>query len=256
MRSCDARVLRTYPLGETSLIVVLLCREDELLRCVAKGGRSTGSKFRGYLEPGSALSCVVQLARREGGLHFLRDVSLRGRPPRHATTLESLALRLAPLELALRSSGEEVPAGLFDLLEETLALFDDGAQPGFAPFFGFEAALLDLHGLRPSLDNCGVCGDRLGSASICFLGGEGLFACHRCGVGGIELASRDCGGLLSVFQKRPGDLVELALDEKERRQIGRILHLALKRHLPCYRIPRSLEMLRPFRSDDKKEPAP
>src|SRR5947207_13129246 len=55
----EALVLRSYRLGETSLIVSLFTREFGLLRCVAKGARGPKSRFGASLEPGVRGSAVV-----------------------------------------------------------------------------------------------------------------------------------------------------------------------------------------------------
>ena len=55
----DALVLRSYRLGETSLIVHLFTGEHGLLRCVAKGARGGKSPFGASLEPGVRVNAVV-----------------------------------------------------------------------------------------------------------------------------------------------------------------------------------------------------
>ena len=47
----DALVLRTYKLGETSKVVVLLTRERGKVRAVAKGARGRRSRYQSALEP-------------------------------------------------------------------------------------------------------------------------------------------------------------------------------------------------------------
>src|SRR5687768_18316502 len=47
----DALVLRSFKLGETSKIVVLLTRERGKLRAVAKGARGPKSRYQSALEP-------------------------------------------------------------------------------------------------------------------------------------------------------------------------------------------------------------
>src|SRR5436309_223798 len=54
----EALVVRSYRLGETSLIVSLFTRDHGLLRCVAKGARGPKSRFGASLEPGVRVSAV------------------------------------------------------------------------------------------------------------------------------------------------------------------------------------------------------
>ena len=54
-------VLKTYPLGDTSRIVVAYTREHGLVRLVAKGARKTPSRFGFALEPLSRSRFVFYL---------------------------------------------------------------------------------------------------------------------------------------------------------------------------------------------------
>lgn len=249
-----ARVLRTHPLGETSLIVVLLTAERGLLRAVAKGARGPRSHFRGLLEPGVALSLQLHL-KRSGGLHLIGEASACGPPPRPARRLETLSLRLAALELVMKTTEEgEALAGLYPLLEEYLDIFaapgSGEGEPGWASLFAFEAGLLRLHGLEPSLEECGLCGRSLAGGALRFLPGEGLFACPAHETEGLDLAREERDWLLSIFLARPAALAGRSLPAAVRTQIGRVLHLALSRHLPGYKLPRSLAMLSQARREE------
>jgi len=256
-----ARVLRTYALGETSLIAVLLTEEVGLLRAVAKGARELKSRLRGLLEPGAALTVQVYLKPR-GGLHLLREAAGRGAPPRAAAGLASLCLRLAALELVMATTEEgEAMAGLFPLLEDFLALYERETppDPGWSAFFAFEAGLLSLHGVAAgeSLLRCHECGEPLTAAATCFLPGEGVFACARHGAEGMALAPAERDWLLSIVLARPAALSEREPPEAVRARVGRVLHLALSRHLPGYKAPRSLAVLgsaRPAGADPKERP--
>ena len=60
----DALVLRTYKMGETSKVVVLLSRSLGKLRAVAKGARGPRSRYQSALEPLSEVR--VTLYGRQG----------------------------------------------------------------------------------------------------------------------------------------------------------------------------------------------
>ncbi len=249
-----ARVLRTYALGETSLIVQMLCAEEGLRRAVAKGARDPKSKFRGLLEPGTPLEVVLYLKGKEG-LHLIKEISLSGGIPPTSARLESLALRLAGLELAGAGSNNDEPVdGLFELLEDYLSIFEDKDEDGFMPFFAYEASILQLHGSLPSLEDCALSGKSLTNQDIKFLPGEGAFALAELDNEGMDLARVDRDCLVSLFQNAPSALRGQQMDAELRRRMGRILHLILSRHLPGYRLPRSLEMLRPAGSKAGQEP--
>jgi DNA repair protein RecO (recombination protein O) len=248
-----ARVLRTYPLGETSLIVQIHAREHGLLRAVAKGARDSKSRFRGLLEPGTALDLVIYLKEKQG-LHLIKEISLAGRMPPVSARLESLALRLAGLELVGQTAQDgEALEGLFDLLEDYLSIFEEVGEDGFMPFFSLESSLLELHGILPSLEDCALSGRSLSGKAIKFLPGEGAFVLASEEAEGMDLAQPDLDCLVSLFQNDPSGLRGRSMEPGLRRRMGRILHLTLSRHLPGYRLPRSLEMLRPVGAKKGRE---
>ena len=73
---CEAVVVRTYPLGDTSRIAVLYSREFGLVRGVAKGARGPKSRFGAGLEPLSHVDVV--LYRKDGrDLDLLSKVDVR-----------------------------------------------------------------------------------------------------------------------------------------------------------------------------------
>src|SRR6185503_13515674 len=73
---CEAVVVRTYPLGDTSRIAVLYSREFGLLRGVAKGARGPKSPFGAGLEPLSRVDVV--LYRKDGReLDLLSKIDVR-----------------------------------------------------------------------------------------------------------------------------------------------------------------------------------
>ena len=57
-------VLRTWKLGESDRIIVIITEENGKVRAVAKGVRKTRSKFGGRLEPTSHVA--LQLFRGKG----------------------------------------------------------------------------------------------------------------------------------------------------------------------------------------------
>lgn len=249
-----ARVLRTHALGETSLIVVLFGRQQGLLRVVAKGARDPKSRLRGLLEPGTPLSLLVYLKPR-GGLHLLKEAGLAGTLPRASADLESLALRMAALELTQRALQDEGPdPALYELLDGYLDLFDGKARPGFAAFFSFEAGLLDAQGLLPSLEECAQTGTPLKPGQVRFLPTEGAFVGPAAEGEGIDLAPGDWDCLVSLFQSGPAAHSGELMDPQRRRRIGRMMHRILSHHLPGYRLPKSLDLLRPSKDAGDKEP--
>jgi DNA repair protein RecO (recombination protein O) len=203
----DAVVLRTFDLGETSRIVVLLTRERGKLRAVARGARTARSRFRSALEPLSEV-----------------HVALHGRQGAELLTLGQCEL--------LASAFDAQPGGLEGALTLSYAaeLFDafspEGAadervyrlaraavlasRSGTRPWVlsrYLEAWLLRLSGVYPPLDACATCGRRLPEGALRYHRAAHGFVCENCGsVSGPVLSVEVRAFLTTVFRRPPEDL--------------------------------------------------
>ena len=117
---CEGIVVRRYPLGETSRIVVVYTREHGLLKLVAKGARKTPSRFGVSLEPLSR-SRFVLYHKPDRDLHLLSQAEVLEPTGSRLADLARLAHGQAALELIDRLVwGEEPHAELYDLLAAAL----------------------------------------------------------------------------------------------------------------------------------------
>ena len=205
--SSDAFVLRTYKIGETSKVVVLLTRDRGKVRAVARGARGQRSRYRSSLEPLSEVR--VGLYGRQGAELF----------------------RLGPCELlrsAFRASGRGLEASL--TLQYLAELLDAFAQEGEAEEKVYrlaravigaaeagtpaavlgrylEAWLLRLHGIYPSLEHCASCGLALPAGSLRYHDAARGFVCDDCGpVSGPVLPVAARAFLEDAFRRSPSDL--------------------------------------------------
>ena len=97
----DALVLRTWPTGETSVVVSLLTSEYGYVRVIAKSARRPRSVLRPLTEPGRLVSVEFSLVPGRS-LQYLRSGSLLLDPLGEGASLESSAFLLAALELVDR----------------------------------------------------------------------------------------------------------------------------------------------------------
>src|SRR5437899_2193633 len=123
----DAFVLRTYTLGETSKVVVLLTRERGKVRAVAKGARGSPGRYLSALEPLSEVR--VGLHGRQGTeLYRLGQCELlRSAFPTGSRDLET-ALALSYFAELLESFSQEGEAedGVYRLAAAVLAAAEAG----------------------------------------------------------------------------------------------------------------------------------
>jgi len=200
----DALVLRTYDLGETSKVVVLLTRERGKLRAVAKGVRGPRGRYHSALEPLSELR-VGLYARQGAPMHRLGECELI-RSAFSATDqgLETALMisYLADLLDAFSPEGEAEDA-VYRLAVAVIRAAEKGwCSLVLARYM--EAWLLKLHGLYPPLDRCASCARPLLEDRLAYHPPARGFICATCGpAGGPLLSGAVRGFLLEAFQKGP-----------------------------------------------------
>ena len=177
----DALVLRSYKLGETSKVVVLLTRERGKLRAVAKGARGRRSRYQSALEPLSEVR--VGLYGRQGTeLYRLGECELLRSAFRAGERGldEALALSyFAELLDAFAQEGEAEDA-VYRLALAVVAAVEEGSSVTALARY-LEAWLLRLHGLYPSLDRCASCQRPLPEGEVDYHAAAHGFVCGGCG---------------------------------------------------------------------------
>lgn len=152
-----AVILRTRPLGEADLLVIVLTPGHGKLETAASRARSSHRRFAGGLSPG--MRGVSAIARGRGALLRLEsfEVTADHAPVGADLTRFAYVAYLCELtdELVLaRHPDAQLFAALCRALEQTI-----GEAPRAVVLRQYELALLESLGLLPALDACCVCGD-------------------------------------------------------------------------------------------------
>jgi DNA repair protein RecO (recombination protein O) len=203
----DALVLRTYKLGETSKVVVLLTRERGKLRAVAKGARGPRSRYQSALEPLSEVR--VGLHGRQGAELFrLGQCELLRSAFRAGGQGLETALSLsyfAELLDAFAQEGEAEDA-VYRLAVAVIAAAEAGGDVGALTRY-LEAWLLKLHGIYPPLDRCAGCGGALPTGGLVYHAPAHGFVCTACSSAtGPSLPEPVRAFLGSCFHRPPSDI--------------------------------------------------
>ncbi len=256
----EALVLRTWPCGETSAVASLLTRDHGFVKVLAKAARRSRSRLRPLVEPGRIVHVeFTQDPRRE--LQYLRGGEVKLDPMGTGATLERSAYLLGALELLDRcrpaSGSADGTDELFAVCEEFLQVLSSPAcrEPALL-FFGLEWRLLAGHGMAPQVRACACCGGAAGGPQDGvprFDPAEGGLACPACTASGAATggrpASREALALLADLETTTlTDLADAVLIPARRREVGAMLHRFLGYHLPGYRLPAALDLLRAGRN--------
>lgn len=189
-------VLRSFKLGESDRIVVLMTENYGKVRAVAKGIRKTKSKIGARLEPLSHVD--IQLYRgRE--LDTVSQVDLIDSSARLHSKLDKLTQGMAMLEAVDQIAEDREPSPhLYRMLQGALnALMEQESPVMLAAFYW---KLLAAEGVRPQVDSCVVCGAV--SDLVAFDIFHGGVQCVTCRTGttisspAVELLQQVLGGKL------------------------------------------------------------
>ena len=171
-------VLRTMPLRESDLLVVLFTSSHGRVSAVARGGRKSQRRFSGALQ--LLVLGRYQLGRRpRGDLWGLDSADVVREWSQVASDVVAVAHASYIAELVGAIVPPEAPEP--HVLELIVALWDCLADGGPSPAVlrSIELALLDVSGHRPSLEACAVCG-RTDLANAVFDPNRGGVICRTC----------------------------------------------------------------------------
>jgi DNA repair protein RecO (recombination protein O) len=239
---CEAVVIRTYPLGDTSRIAVLYSREFGLVRGVAKGARGPKSPFGAGLEPLSVVDVV--LYRKDGReLDLLAKVDVIA--DWRAADLARVSHAQAVLEFVDRLVHEVEPdPRLYDLVRQALAVLavvPAESLPSITLAFQLHASA--LLGYAIECARCAGCG---APAADRFAPAQGGAVCLRCaeGEGLVVAASPASLSALARLATVPVDALESAAMPLPRAgEMLRLVELHLKSHVPSFGGFKSLALL-------------
>ena len=167
-------VLRTYRLGETDRIVVLMTAQHGKVRAVAKGVRKPKSRFGARLEP---LSHVAMLLYEGRQLDIVSQADSLDHFRALREDLDRLTRAMALLEVVDQIAQErEADTRLYQMLVGALRALAAQPAPLLVPAFYWK--VLAAEGMRPELDACVSCGSP--GPLVAFDVGEGGVLCRTC----------------------------------------------------------------------------
>lgn len=202
LQKTQAVVLKSIKQGETSKILTLYTRSFGKLAVIAKGARSTRSRFGGSLEPLNYIS-IVFYEKENRDLQFLSQADIIEAFPKIKHNLEKTTVAMAACELVNQLEiGVSPNTVLFDLLLKCLGGINLAGGTPKNYLRAFEVQLFELIGFKPNLQTCMRC-NQARFEEIIFDLSQGGYYCERCAktrTAGM-LLNRESGHALRVFQQ-------------------------------------------------------
>ncbi len=230
----DALVLRSYRLGETSLIVHLFTGEHGLLRCVAKGARAPRSRFGAALEPGLRVNAVIyrKLAR---DLQLLSKADIVACWPALWEEPLRFARAGAVLEFLERAAyGEAGDVRLLDLATETLAAMSSAPMPSLEAILrAFEVQACRHLGYAPELEACLECRRPLAGGGLFHPLRGGLLCGTPCGGegGSFRISERARKTLVALGERTAASVGTWAMERYPAPEVSHAIERFLSAHL-------------------------
>ena len=229
----EALVLRSYRLGETSLIVSLFTREHGLLRCVAKGARGLKSRFGASLEPGVRVSAIVyrKLTR---DLQLLSKTDILEALPALWEDPDRFGAAMQVLEFLERAAyGESGEPELLDLAADTLRALSASPVSCLELLVrGFEIQACERLGYAPELTSCLECRTPLLAGGL-FHPVRGGLLCEPCGgePGSFRLSERARKTMVAMSEQPIAALQHWAAERYPGVEVAKAVERFLMAHL-------------------------
>ncbi|MCG8605482.1 DNA repair protein RecO [bacterium] len=203
LQKTEAIVLKSLKQGETSKILTFYTRSRGKVKAIAKGARSSRSRFGGSLEPLNYITMVFY-EKENRDLQSLSQADIVESFQRVRHDLEKTALAMACCELVDRAEVGIAPnPQLFKLLLQTLRDIDRTTNNPIDFFRACQVRLFDIMGIRPNFEECMNCA-RPSSGTVKFDIGSGGYLCPSCSrpaSPGFILPRQVLSALLSIQSK-------------------------------------------------------
>lgn len=240
LHKSEALVLRTYRLGESDRIVILLTRDRGKKRGVARGGSRSRKRFGGALEPFTHVRVAYQ-EREQRELVRLDYADVLGSPLTAGGEACTYASYFAELldEWAPENDPQE---RLFRLGVAVLEGLRAGVGAERLARY-FEYWLLRLQGVYPSTQACPQCGVSLQDGAVLEPRSH-WFLCRRCGshAQGVAVPAAALQFLAEAAHVAPAMLGDVTVSGEALVQLAAAHRLLLVWHLD--REPRAARVLR------------
>ena len=171
----DGIVLQDTNYSESSKILNVLTKEYGLIGVMSKGSRNVKSKLRSVSR--KLIYGTFHIYYKENGLSTLIGVDIKNSYTNILSDLTSISYASYIIDLVKQVIKENDSPDIYDLTISTLNKINEGLDPLVLTNI-LELKLLDYLGVRPSIDNCSMCGNTEGIISLS--SSNGGFLCKNC----------------------------------------------------------------------------
>jgi DNA repair protein RecO (recombination protein O) len=242
----EAIVLHSRKQGETSKILVLYTQRAGKITAMAKGSRTTKSRYLGVLEPFNHIS-MVYYQKETRDIQYISSAEIINHFPGIHSNLKKMSIAAIPCEIIERAEEKEHENHrLFRLLLEFLTALEQ-EENGLLNFVkSFQIKFLDIAGFKPQLERCNNC-HRTDAAELQFFSLEnGAYLCSRCAQGveaGMRLSAFALQNLRWFLSTPLSQAFRARIDARTGKEIDFFLLSNLRYHIDHLQYLKSLEYI-------------
>ena len=165
---------------ESSKIINILTKEYGIIGLIARGTKQVKSKLSGVTSKLTYGYFYVNY--KENSLSNLMEVDIIDRFKNIRKNIDLMSYSLYLLELAEKVFKHDNDASIYDMLIASLKKIDEGYDYKVITII-FELKMLDYLGIRPVIDECVNCGNKLDIVTISSY--RGGYLCKNCAKGEV-----------------------------------------------------------------------
>lgn len=156
----EALVLKQFDLGESDRLITLYTREKGKLKAVARGARKGNKSRSGLVLPFSYHNFTLYQGKSLAKINYIESIAMNSKL---RDDLDYMAYASVVSEYVERAGLEdEADQALFSLLAVILEKMAQAEKDELSFYLTvFKAKLLLLLGVKPEIENCTVCGEKI-----------------------------------------------------------------------------------------------
>jgi recombinational DNA repair protein (RecF pathway) len=196
----------------------------------------------GQLETGNHVEAVYYY-KENRNVYYLKEVSLLSPPFAGRDSLPHAATRLSAMELldqvCYPGSADET---IVDVAVEYVRV--EGEADPLLVFLAFELRLLAALGAFPDLTGCAGCGEEVRDGAYDARGGV-VFCQHHAQTvpDALPLSAQVLAAIQLCVAVPLPELIEAGVEERTRKQLGKLVHWTYTYHVQGYSLPKSLSLI-------------
>ncbi len=246
LQKTEAIVLKSQRQGETSKILTLYTRKFGKVKVIAKGARSSKSRFGGSLDTLNYIS-IVFYEKETRDLQFLSQADIIESFSGVRQKIDKISLAMAACELVDKLEiGVSPGPRLFQLLLEVLRGIANARERPVNCFRAFQVRIFEVSGIKPNLTTCMNCMQHT-TGEVIFDVNQGGFVCENCmesKTPGVVL-TEEAIYALRVFQKSAtSELHGLLTSAAAQNQVDDLLSSYLTYHIDGLRELKALKFFK------------